>query len=291
MGESKIVMIDHTRRIERILAERRRKRIVRRRMAITAIVIILAVIGVSVAVVLAAGADDTGIDESRGVIYFSDEPAPDAPIAGATAELWRIQKDARQAVDISETETTTDESGDEKPPGIGNREKPEIITTELIEYTPPDEYKGAYFPLDFQWFLTDLLTDLGILDEYPVAVAMYEQESGYNPKATGDNGDKGGYQVVEEYHKERMEKVGATDLYDIYDNAAVAMDFYAELLKEYHDDRTKALTAYNGGRGAVINGASTEYAEKVLKRAESIKKEMELTGKRYVRFHFTEDDI
>ena len=293
MGESKIVRIDHSRHIKRMLAEKRRKEIARRRVIIAAVAvaITLAVISVGVAVALAAGADESGIDESRGVIHFTDEPAPDAPIAGATAELWRIQKDARQAVDFSKEETTTDTSENEKEKDQAAGENPEIRTTELTAYTPPEEYESAYFPLDFQWYLIDLLTDLGIADEYPVAVAIYETESGYNPKATGINGDKGGFQVVEKYHGERMTKVGASDLYDIYDNAAVAMDYYAELLQEYGGDRTKALTAYNGGRGAVINGTSTEYARKVQQKADRIRQEMELTGKHYTRFQFAEDEI
>lgn len=272
-----------SRRVKRIIAEQRRRRIVEKRRAAVAMMALLAAGAVVSMIGMATGAkeaEEAGSDEG-GVIYFTDRPQLGVPIGGATAEMWRIQEDARRWAE-EKTETIMAKMADEKP---------EIVMMVLTEYILPEEYEDGYFPLDFQWYLADVLANLGIPDEYPVAVAMYETESGYNPEAMGENGDKGGFQVVEGCNRERMERLGVDDLYDIYDNAAVAMDLYAELLKEYDGDRIKALTAYNGGRGAVTGGASTEYAEKVLEKAERIECDMELAGKRHVRFRLAEDGI
>lgn len=281
----------YRRRLERMMAKKRHRRIVMRRRLIALAILIIAVVLI-VSVITVTGQEEKGPDTSHGVIYFTDEPEPDGAISGASKAVARAQLKALNEVS-EETHGETHENARDAfmaDPAAG---APEIIETELISYDIPDDYKaqGGYLPLDLQWHILDLLISYGIEDEYPTAIAMYEQETGYQPKKTGKHGDKGGFQVVEEYHKDRMERLGVTDLYDIYQNSTVAMDYYAELWRYYDGNRVKALTAYNGGHGAVISGKDTGYAKKVIARAERIKKEMEMSGTHYTRFHFVEDEL
>ena len=101
-----------------------------------------------------------------------------------------------------------------------------------------------------------------------VVIAMCFRESTYRADAIGDNGRSFGLmQIQERYHKERMVRLGVTDLLDPVQNVTVGIDFLAELLEKYGDVE-KALTAYNRGHYA---GAVTQYAVKVLEVAGELK--------------------
>ena len=107
-----------------------------------------------------------------------------------------------------------------------------------------------------------------------IVFSMIEKESAYETTAVSDNGDSEGLmQVQRKHHEERMDKLGATDLFDPYKNVLVGVDYLAELLTKY-GDMEMALTAYNAGpsgadehyfsKGVYAN----EYAEAVLKQSE-----------------------
>lgn len=109
--------------------------------------------------------------------------------------------------------------------------------------------------------------------DMPIVLAVIGQESNYNPDLVGDGGDSIGLmQIQPEWHTERMDKLGVTDLTDPYQNVAVGIDFIAELLGEGSPEW--ALTAYNAGEAkADFNqevGITGEYAETVLMLREEI---------------------
>ncbi len=56
-------------------------------------------------------------------------------------------------------------------------------------------------------------------------MAMIEQESSGDPKVANGAGDTGLLQVNAKWHRDRMEKLGATDLTDAYSNILVATDY------------------------------------------------------------------
>lgn len=135
-------------------------------------------------------------------------------------------------------------------------------------------------PLDL-----DLIEHIqGLCDEYnipiEIALAVIEQESTYKADAVSYIGAKGLMQVQEKYHKDRMENLDCTDLFDPYQNTMVGMDYLAELLEKYDGNIYKALTAYNRGE----NGAykqffskgiyQSDYCREVLEKAEIIKEGM-----------------
>lgn len=108
---------------------------------------------------------------------------------------------------------------------------------------------------------------------YPLALAMVERETNFRPDVAGDSGRSIGYmQVQERYHRDRMQELGVTDLWDPAGNFRVGLDYLAELLATY-EDTDKALMAYNMGQtdaGRLWKKGTyeTEYTKAVQARAE-----------------------
>ena len=93
--------------------------------------------------------------------------------------------------------------------------------------------------------------------------ALIEEESGWLSSAEGDNGKSVGLmQIQERWHKERMKRLGVTDLYDPEENITVGCDILSELLKKYGNYKD-ALSVYNSGN--IHDGK--QYAERILKNA------------------------
>lgn len=104
-----------------------------------------------------------------------------------------------------------------------------------------------------------------------VVVAMIERESRFNADAIGDNGRSFGLmQIQEKWHRDRMKKLGCTDLLDPYQNVTVGIDFLAELI-DMKGSMTWALMAYNGGPGYANRlrgeGRVSDYAAGVMASA------------------------
>lgn len=104
--------------------------------------------------------------------------------------------------------------------------------------------------------------------------AIIERESRWNPKAV--NGDcMGLMQISERWHRERMERLGVTDLFDPYDNILVGVDYMAELFEKY-EDAGMVLMVYNGDSRAKdlqATGNLSEYAEWILNRSAELERE------------------
>lgn len=122
-------------------------------------------------------------------------------------------------------------------------------------------YENGYFrsdvPLgdDTQALLHAACEEAGIT--YELALAVIRQETEFR-NVIGDNGDSIGYmQIQPRWHKDRMERLGVTDLTDPYSNFRVGCDFLAELLSKYTLE--EALTAYNSGKPG-----KSEYAISVI---------------------------
>lgn len=96
-----------------------------------------------------------------------------------------------------------------------------------------------------------------------VIKALIEEESGWGESAEGDNGQSVGLmQIQERWHKDRMKRLGVTNLYDSEQNITVGCDILSELLNKYGNYKD-ALSVYNSGN--VHDGK--RYAERVLKNA------------------------
>lgn len=100
-------------------------------------------------------------------------------------------------------------------------------------------------------------------------MAIIESESSGNPFAT--NGKcEGLMQIYVKYHLDRMKRLGVTNIYDVYGNILVGVDYLAELFEKY-DDSAMVLMVYNGDSSAWDywneNGDISKYANKILNRS------------------------
>lgn len=104
----------------------------------------------------------------------------------------------------------------------------------------------------------------GICPELLQAMIFYESSN--NPKVVSAGGDTGYMQVNKKWHKDRMERLGVTDLTAGYGNILVGTDYLAELAGKY-EDISLALMKYNGDSRAdklYQEGKMSDYAEKIL---------------------------
>ena len=144
--------------------------------------------------------------------------------------------------------------------------EPEETETPTIETTAQYEY-WEDIPLDdeVQEHVFSLCEEKGIDPE--IVFAMIWRESRYQADVIGDNGKSFGLmQVQERLHKDRMERLGVTDLLDPIQNVTVGIDYLSELYSKY-GDIAQALVAYNSGS---YRGTVTNYAKSVLEKANEI---------------------
>jgi soluble lytic murein transglycosylase-like protein len=100
-------------------------------------------------------------------------------------------------------------------------------------------------------------------------VAIIERESSCRQYA--ENGScKGLMQVSTRWHKDRMERLGVSDIYDIYGNILVGTDYLAELFEKY-GDLYLVLMCYNMGESRALelwkDGFFSKYAVSISERS------------------------
>lgn len=113
----------------------------------------------------------------------------------------------------------------------------------------------------------------GICPELLQAIA--ERESSLRIYATNGN-CKGLMQISEKWHKDRMERLGVTDIYDAYGNILLAADYIAELA-EQNDDLYYVLMRYNMKRSTAKKlyeaGEYSKYAIGIVERSAELERE------------------
>lgn len=149
-------------------------------------------------------------------------------------------------------------------------------------YQIPQELEedGGCFPDVMQKYTYIVCNQAGV--DYATILAVIETESGYIWDAVGSGGDIGYMQIVQKWHEDRMEKLNAGNMLDLFQNIRVGVDYLAELLDKYNGSYEKALTAYQyGPSGAYKYWFSagvdaSPYAKEVLAKAARIEEEMEV---------------
>ena len=147
-------------------------------------------------------------------------------------------------------------NGGETPPPTPTENAAIVDTTPEAVVNEHDPVRWD-IPLDAetQRLLYEACGETGI--RYELALAVIWQETTFR-NVIGDGGDSYGYmQIQPQWHSERMERLGVTDLNDPYSNFLVGCDFLAELLETH--DLTDALTRYNSGKTG-----DSQYAQSVL---------------------------
>ncbi|MDO4285564.1 MAG: transglycosylase SLT domain-containing protein [Eubacteriales bacterium] len=160
----------------------------------------------------------------------------------------------REAIPVSEMTVSVMESAE-----------PEVIIPPVSaeEIRVESEQILAEYEVDLPAEIREICEEAGsvygICPELLEAIAW--RESRYQTDAV--NGDCTGImQVSSRWHQDRMERIGATDLYNARDCIMTAADYLAELSRE-HSVAT-ALMIYNGDARAREEGYVSQYAEDIL---------------------------
>ena len=159
-------------------------------------------------------------------------------------------------------------------------EQPTAIVEEVVlETVAEPTYKLCDIPLDaeLQIWVFDYCKDKK-LNPYLI-FAMCERESQYKADAVGDSGRSLGImQIQEQWHQERMDKLGCTDLMDARQNMMVGIDILMDLYSKCNDTAW-VLMAYNGGEAYADRnynaGNISEYARYIMTRAEEMESDEE----------------
>lgn len=105
--------------------------------------------------------------------------------------------------------------------------------------------------------------------------AVCFKESSFDPQAE-NGGCIGIMQVNPDWHRDRMDRLGVTDLYDIRSNMMVGVDYLHELIVQY-EDISVALMKYNGDSKAegLMSGTEdmSEYADEILRISAELERE------------------
>lgn len=120
-----------------------------------------------------------------------------------------------------------------------------------------DSY-GVEVPADIQIYCEQAQAEFNVCAEFLEAVGWYE--SRYDAKAE-NKGCSGVMQISTRWHKDRMERLGVSDIYDAYGNIRVGADYLSELFKKYDGDTYKVLMTYNGDSSKGVSKYAREIAE------------------------------
>lgn len=129
-------------------------------------------------------------------------------------------------------------------------------------------YDFIPLPADLQVYTCEIAAEYEI---NPILIfAVMWKESSFKVESLNDNGEYsvGLMQINTYWHRDRMDRLGVTDITDPKQNILVGIDYLAELLN-YRNDTTLewALMAYNGGPTyadeMTAQGKVSEYALKI----------------------------
>lgn len=155
-----------------------------------------------------------------------------------------------------------------------------VEENEIVEVTEPTEKEDYYsVPLSEELQLHIFKECEKHNIEPALILAMIERESQFTASSMGDKGESYGLmQLKLKYQKERMERLGCTDLLDPFQNVTVGIDYVAWLIDQ-NDDVYWVLMAYNGwipyANARIESGNISEYALGIVERASELAKEAE----------------
>lgn len=102
---------------------------------------------------------------------------------------------------------------------------------------------GAYGTSGLADQIHNVAKEFGV--ERTMVLGIIVKESSCNTLAVGTSDDRGLMQVIPKWHKDRMEDLDVTDLYNPLQNIRVGTHFLAAL--GINEDPLDALVLYNGG--------------------------------------------
>lgn len=143
-----------------------------------------------------------------------------------------------------------------------------IILTLSVSFISTAQPAGTYISEDAQEACVKYGEEYGICPE--LLMAIIERESA--GQADAENGGcKGLMQISDRWHKDRMERLEVTDIYDVDGNIHVGADYLAELFEKYEDVGI-VLMVYHGERNAANKEKLSSYAEGILDRSAELER-------------------
>lgn len=139
---------------------------------------------------------------------------------------------------------------------------------EAVEYLSAN---GVEVPEEIKAICEEVGKEYNLCPELLQAVCW--KESWFKADVVNASGTCHGLmQVNKGCHKNRMAKLGATDLYDPKDNIRVGADYLSELFSQYEDTAT-VLEIYNGDGAAASDPERTSgYAQKVINVSQALER-------------------
>lgn len=133
--------------------------------------------------------------------------------------------------------------------------------------------EGIKVPADVVEISEDLGRQYNICPELIQAICW--KESRFESEAESE-GCVGIMQVSPKWHKDRMARLGITDLFNVRENMTAGVDYFSELIGNY-EDVSIALMIYNGDSSAndVLSGSDevSAYADEILAISAELERE------------------
>lgn len=125
----------------------------------------------------------------------------------------------------------------------------------------------------FTDYMANICREYGV--ELPLVLAVIAIESNFEADLVADNGQSYGLmQIQPQWHRERMERLGVTDLLDPAQNVRVGIDYLSELM-DLGKGEEYAVMFYNGGEihanAFFKRGEMSHYCEKVMRMRDCIR--------------------
>lgn len=143
-----------------------------------------------------------------------------------------------------------------------------IIMALSITFTSTAQPAGSFISEEAQESCVKYGEEYGICPE--LLMAIIERESAGKVEAE-NGGCKGLMQIADRWHKDRMERLEVTDIYDVDGNIHVGADYLAELFEEYEDVGI-VLMVYHGEKNAANKEKLSSYAEEILTRSAELER-------------------
>lgn len=146
-----------------------------------------------------------------------------------------------------------------------------LVIAMMFSITASAQTKDTYIRKEYQRYIYDISEQYNVCPELIMAIVEAESSGRADAK---NGGCIGLMQVYEKYHKDRMKRLGVTDLYDPYSNILVGTDILMELAEKY-EDLPLVLMKYNGSSDAMQryeSGNYTKYAYDIMQRSEELER-------------------
>lgn len=130
--------------------------------------------------------------------------------------------------------------------------------------------RDTYICKEYQAYIYDISEKYCVCPE--LIMAIIETESSGRADAV-NGGCIGLMQVYEEYHIDRMKRLGVTNLYDPYQNILVGVDILMEYAKYGEEDLAIALGRYHGEKNVrqrTEKGHLSKYVTSIMERSHEL---------------------